>query len=727
MNRPTAFLALSLLLASATPGSEAAVCTNPGQFGPPVSHTTGPNPLFIATGDFNEDGKTDLAVTNSDFPTLAPVGSVSILLSTGGFGFAAPVNYAVGSVPHGIVSGDFNGDGILDLAVSNKFSNTISILRGNGSGGNGDGTFSNGGTVPTNFHPFQLVTADFNEDGILDLATSMNNSTKLGVMLGQGSGGVGNGAFAGPVFYSLNAPSTGIATADFNGDGILDLVATENVAGTIEVRLGVGTAGVGDGTFGAATHYAAGPEPFDFAVDDFNGDGAQDIAVANASYGGTLILNGTGSGTFLPPTVTLSSGNTASVASLDANGDGIRDLVTGAVTGEDTGSLMLFLGAGGGTFQPGTTVQSGRDHYQTTPVDLNADGKPDLITSDYIRDFIQVFPGACVAAPADPRKPVLTDVRDVPHDQGGKVFLTWTRSSLDAPGGPVVNYRVWRRVPSAFAAARQVDDESAASWRTTASTRLDGSTAIEYWEPVATLPAQRLAGYGYTAATSSDSSDAWLPYEAFFVSALTNNIDTFYDSNVDSGYSVDNIPPAAPAGLAGLPSSGGYQLQWQANAESDLRGYRVYRGTNPGFACDATSLVASPEVPTYTDGTSGWYFYRVAAVDKNGNESPFSEASSPSITGVDPATLVFALHGATPNPATGDNLRITFSLPSAEPATVLLVNIAGRTLASRALRSPTPGAQSLTLSGARGLPAGIYLVHLTQGGRSAVQKVVISH
>jgi hypothetical protein len=104
----------------------------------------------------------------------------------------------------------------------------------------------------------------------------------------------------------------------------------------------------------------------------------------------------------------------------------------------------------------------------------------------------------------------------------------------------------------------------------------------------------------------------------------------------------------------------------------------------------------------------------VAAVDKNGNESPYSEANSPATTGVDPATLVFALHGATPNPATGDNLRITFSLPSAEPATVLLVNIAGRTLASRALRSPTPGAQSLTLTGARGLPAGIYLVHLTQ-------------
>jgi hypothetical protein len=93
----------------------------------------------------------------------------------------------VGSVPHGIVPGDFNGDGILDLAVSNKFSNTISILRGDGSGGNGDGTFSNGGTFATTFHPFQLVTADFNEDGILDLAISMNNSSNVGVMLGLGS------------------------------------------------------------------------------------------------------------------------------------------------------------------------------------------------------------------------------------------------------------------------------------------------------------------------------------------------------------------------------------------------------------------------------------------------------------------------------------------------------------------------------------------------------------
>jgi len=417
MHRPTALLALSLLLTSATAGSSAfAVCTNPGQFGPPVTHVTGPNPLFIATGDFNEDGKTDLAVTNSDFPTLAPVGSVSILLSTGGFGFAAPVNYAVGSVPHGIVSGDFNGDGILDLAVSNKFSNTISILRGNGSGGNGDGTFVNGGTFGTSFHPFQLVTADFNEDGILDLAVSMNNSSNVGVMIGLGSGGVGNGSFGSPTFYALSAPSTGIATADFNGDGILDLVATENAAGSISIRLGNGAAGVGNGTFGGSTHYAAGPEPFDFAVDDFTGDGVPDLAVANASSGGTSILKGTGTGTFLAPAVTLFSGNTACVASLDANGDGFVDLVTGSVTGADGGNLTLFLGIGNGTFQAGTLVQAGHDQYQATPADLNADGKPDLVTSDYVANYIQVFPGACVAAPADPRKPVLTDVRDVPHD-----------------------------------------------------------------------------------------------------------------------------------------------------------------------------------------------------------------------------------------------------------------------------------------------------------------------
>jgi len=117
----------------------------------------------------------------------------------------------------------------------------------------------------------------------------------------------------------------------------------------------------------------------------------------------------------------------------------------------------------------------------------------------------------------------------------------------------------------------------------------------------------------------------------------------------------------------------------------------------------------------------------VTAVDKHGNESEVSAATTPTVVGVQPTpTFEFALRGATPNPVVGANLVISFSLPSSQAASLRLVDVAGRTVATRTLATPTPGAQVLTLNGPERLRAGIYLLHLEQGTRSAVSKVVVS-
>ncbi|TMQ67843.1 MAG: VCBS repeat-containing protein [Candidatus Eisenbacteria bacterium] len=432
-----------------TPAS--AMCPGPNFFAAATSYPTGANPTYVATGDFNGDGKADLVVADSYVSSGGAGSAIAVLLGHGNGSFDAPVLYPCVSRPRSIATGDFNGDAITDLAVTNQGAPYVSVFLGLGSGGVGNGTFASAVAYAAGAGPFHIRAADLNQDGITDLVVSNNSVAAVTVLVGEGKGGVGDGTFAAPVSYPLNNLSTGLAVADFDSDGILDLVATENYSGTIALLRGHGSGGVGDGTFAHAVHIAAGPEPFDITVHDFDGDGIADVAVANTSSGGIAIMRGNGTGghgdgTFLAPSV-LSSGNSAQAVPADVDQDGITDLIVTVAAAP--GSIVVYRGQGTGLanaaeFAQPTTYPVGGDPIQTALVDLNGDTKPDLAVPNYFDDFISVLLAACVQ---DPRAPVLTAVRDVPHDQGGKVFVTWTRSSLDVQGGPVLNYRVWRRIP----------------------------------------------------------------------------------------------------------------------------------------------------------------------------------------------------------------------------------------------------------------------------------------
>ena len=207
------------------------------------------------------------------------------------------------------------------------------------------------------------------------------------------------------------------------------------------------------------------------------------------------------------------------------------------ITGTNTGLVKVYLGqgsggVGNGTFAAHSTYSTNSDAYHITPGDFDADGIPDLLVAAGYDNFVSLLSGTCEAEPVDPRFPVLTDVRDVPNDEGGRVFLTWTASSLDVSGGPVNQYRVWRRIPAG--AALSQSQAARKNWLALSTTTPEG-TAIVYWEALPTLPAQRLPGYGYTAATTQDSISGSNPYTAFFVSALTSNIDVFYRPTSTAG------------------------------------------------------------------------------------------------------------------------------------------------------------------------------------------------
>ncbi len=283
--------------------------------------------ISVAVGDFNGDGKQDLAVANDSSS------DVSILLGNGAGSFSAATNFAVGDDPNTVVVGDFNGDGKQDLALANYLSNNVSILLGDGAG-----NFSG----PTNFAvgvgPPSVAVGDFNSDGKQDLAVAYVGSYPernggVSILLGDGAGD-----FSAPTNFTVGDYADSVVVGDFNGDGKQDLaVANSNYysPGTVSILLGDGT-----GNFSAPTNFTVDEGPFSVAVGDFNGDGNQDLAVTNFYSNNVSILLGDGAGNFSAFTNFNVGYEPDSVAVGDFNGDGKQDLAV-ANTGSSDVSILL--------------------------------------------------------------------------------------------------------------------------------------------------------------------------------------------------------------------------------------------------------------------------------------------------------------------------------------------------------------------------------------------------
>jgi len=335
------------------------------------------SPQAVAVGDFNGDGIPDLAVSAG-----GPSQPLEIFLGNANGTYTAVPGPSIFTYSFGpIVVADFNGDGKQDMAVLNANSNVVTILLGNG-----DGTFNIAPSSPSiGTNAVQIAVGDFNGDGIPDLAVTTGSS--LDILLGNGDGTF-NATPSSPMVSS--APFS-IAVGDFNGDGKLDLAVSDAYSDSISILLGNG-----DGTFATTTTLRSGSNGSPIVTADFTGDGKLDLAVRATGAAGTgdsaTILSGNGDGTFNVPSFAQAAtyGSISSVQVGDFNADGIPDL---ALMDGNNGTFTVLLGNGGGSFTATTSNVGGGTGLQllSAVADLNGDGRPDLVVANFGSDIVSIY------------------------------------------------------------------------------------------------------------------------------------------------------------------------------------------------------------------------------------------------------------------------------------------------------------------------------------------------
>jgi hypothetical protein len=345
-----------------------AVGSSPGQFETRASISTGAlRPLSLVAGDFNRDGKLDVALIGNN-----PAPTVMIFLGNGDGTFREGSSYSVGVAPEYAAAANLRKSGILDLVVGDSLSDSVYVMLGNG-----DGTFQRAVAYPTAGRPVVVSVGDFTGDGNLDIIGLTGNGPGCNCI--EVLPGNGDGTFEAPVGTSVpyDISGFGMSHGDFDGDGVLDVAVSGGFGAANQVDILLGN---GDGSFRAHDYYPVGLAPDFVIVGHFRSSSKVDLAVGNAEGPGISVLLGNGNGAFrhaidydeqLLPT---------SLASGDLNDDGKEDLVAPnfSIDNPPIGSIDVILGNGDGTFQSGMSYPAGEQPGYALIGDFNGDHKPDL-------------------------------------------------------------------------------------------------------------------------------------------------------------------------------------------------------------------------------------------------------------------------------------------------------------------------------------------------------------
>jgi hypothetical protein len=448
--------------------------------------TTGINPYSVAIGDLDGDGKPDLAVTNSNSATVSVLRNTSTSIGT--VSFAAKQDFTTGSTPYSVAIGDLDGDGKPDLAVANLGSNSVSVLRNTSTSGV-TVSFAARQDFATGSTPYSVAIGDLDGDGKPDLAVANKGSASVSVLRNSNlppptitsfvpiSGkpgdvvsltgtnfnttpannivffgatravvtvasansltvtvpagatyasitalntGTGLASFSGANFTPIFSPAkttitpsdflpkqdfttgdfpSSVAIGDLDGDGKPDLAVANQTANTVSVYYNTSSnSSIGTGSFAAKQDFATGSSPYSVAIGDLDGDGKPDLAVANAGSNNVSVLRNTstsgGTVNFAARQDFATGSSPVSVAIGDLDGDGKPDLaVTNLNLNSNTVSVLRNTSASGGTvsFAAKQDFTTGSFPYSVAIGDLDGDGKPDLAVANYFSDNVSVL------------------------------------------------------------------------------------------------------------------------------------------------------------------------------------------------------------------------------------------------------------------------------------------------------------------------------------------------
>lgn len=326
----------------------------------------------------------------------------------------------------------------------------------------------------------------------------------------------------------------------------------------------------------------------------------------------------------------------------------------------------------------------------------------------------------------------VTAADDIPGDQGGSILTSWDASPLDVfPNQTITRYAVWRQAAGAArSVTTDVDESTLARARDMGfAVEITQELARNGWEPIGTVSSAYQSSYAFETPTYADSTVQGPAPMNVKVFAQTSDPFVFWESNVGTGQSIDNLAPGAPVN-ATVAQGGVNTLTWEAPYAPDLSFYRIYRGTTPDFPLDGSSYVAAVTGLEWVDeGGGDQFIYKITAVDDAWNES---EPATPDVVVGIPSVALparFAVHGNTPNPF-NPRTTVRFNLPAAaDRVTVRIYDAGGRIVRDLHDGGMPAGAHEIVWDGRNdagsGVSSGVYVLVVRAGAESARIKMVM--